>query len=516
MILTVPNCGAAGVNRDISRHDLPPNVWTDALDIRFQDGATRQALGYETIYTPSVVPLHLLPVQSGSTRYWIYAGTGKIYVAYMSGSTETHTNLTRSVGGDYTGAANAWTSCTLSGIPVLNPGNTTDPPQSWDLNVANKFGALTGWPASTYCKAMRTYKNFLIALNVTKSSTNYPFMVKWSSAAEPGALPTSWDATDVTKDAGETDLAEGGDYIVDGLQLRDSFVIYKERSVWRMDYVGGDFVFRFQKVIGSSGAMNRNCIAEFQGQHFVLTSDDVIVHDGQSPTSVLDHVTRRQLFAEMDTTNRSLAFVFRNPFYSELMVCYPSIGSSICDRAMVWNWRDKTVSFRSMPNVYHAATGPLDFSTSDSWAVSGAPWSAMDRAWGSGGTVPEYARVLLASSATKLYLLDAAASYAGSLPSAYVERVGLSFQDPTARKVIKRIRPRITGNDGATVTVSVGYHDDLYDTPTYTDMTYTIGETTSCDCLVNGRYLAVKFSTGTAYQWKLDSYDVEYEVRGRW
>ena len=56
------------------------------------------------------------------------------------------------------------------------------------------------------------------------------------------------------------DLAEGYDPIVDGLSLRDTFIIYKQASVWRMDYVGGTYVMRFSKVLGTSGAMNRNCV----------------------------------------------------------------------------------------------------------------------------------------------------------------------------------------------------------------------------------------------------------------
>ena len=68
------------------------------------------------------------------------------------------------------------------------------------------------------------------------------------------------NATDATKDAGEVDLSDGGDPIVDGLQLRDSFMIYKETSIYRMDYIGGTSIFAFNKVVGTSGALNKNCI----------------------------------------------------------------------------------------------------------------------------------------------------------------------------------------------------------------------------------------------------------------
>jgi hypothetical protein len=142
--------------------------------------------------------------------------------------------------------------------------------------------------------------------------------------AVPGAVPGTWDPTDATKDAGEFDLAEGGDPVVDGLQLGQSFLIYKEGSVWRADYVGGPFVFNaFTKVFGTSGAMNRNCIAEIDGFHVALTNDDVIVHDGQSgQQSVLDKQSRRSLFQMIDAQSlRASRFTFKNPFLNEVFVC---------------------------------------------------------------------------------------------------------------------------------------------------------------------------------------------------
>ncbi|NML62938.1 hypothetical protein HHL21_18010 [Massilia sp. RP-1-19] len=45
-------------------------------------------------------------------------------------------------------------------------------------------------------------------------------------------------------------------------------------------------------------------------------------------------------------------------------------------------------------------------------------------------------------------------------------------------------------------------------------MTHTIGETLQCDCFVSGRYVAVRFETGTAFSWRLDAFDVFVEDAG--
>jgi hypothetical protein len=102
------------------------------------------------------------------------------------------------------------------------------------------------------------------------------------------------------------------------------------------------------------------------------------------------------------------------------------------------------------------------------------------------------------------------------MPSAYLERRGLGLDDDEHMKLIKSVRPRITGNNGDTVTIKIGGHDtDPYADPTWvTTMTHTIGTTLSDDCMVEFRYPAIRIETGTAYQWRLDSLDLEVEQSG--
>jgi hypothetical protein len=512
----IPNAGSGGVNKDLSQHELPLNVWTDAQNIRFLNGYAYQFYGHGEVYnSPSEAPQHVLPVNVGGGRYWIYTTAGKTFAVTNSGGVAVHTDITHAT--PRTGVVNQWTSTLLSGIPILNVGDTTHVPMTWDQNLANRFVDLPNWPANTYCKSLRSFRNILVALNVTKTTTNYPYMVKWSHPADPGSVPASWDETDATRDAGEFDLAEGYDHIIDGLQLRDSFMIYKENSCWRLDYTGGAFVLRSNKVLGTSGAMNRNCIVEIDGFHVVLTGSDVIVHDGMSAQSVLDRQTRRHLFQSIDVDGTDLCFVFKNPFFNEVFICYPSIGSSVCDTAMVWNYVDRTVSFRSLPNINHAAFGPVDNSLAGNWNQDPAPWASDLSAWDGPDFVPSTARVIFGSNSTKLYMLDSSASFDGVIPSAYLERRGLSFGEPERMKYIRGIRPRIAGNPGETVRVKIGYSNDPYDEPTWKEnRTHTIGSTVAINCMVSGRYIAIRFETGTAYQWRLDSYDIDVVPASNW
>lgn len=514
-MIRVPNAGSVGVIKDLSAHELPINAWTDASNIRFLDGYAYQFLGHGEVYnSPSVAPQYILPVTIGSTRYWIYASAAKTYVVTNSGGAAVHTDITHAT--PRTGVVNQWTGTILGGIPILNVGDTSKVPMYWDLNLANKFVDLTAWPANTYCAFLRRFKNFLVAGNITESGTNYPVKIMWSHPADPGTLPSTWDATDATKDAGNLPIADAVGVLIDAMELKDSLIVYAENSTHALDYVGGTFIMRNRKVFGMSGAMNRNCIAEFDGWHLVLTASDVVMHDGYNATSVLDKRSRRYLFQSIDTAAKGQCFVFKNPFLNEIFICYPSIGATSCDKAMVYNYVDKTVSFRSLPNLNHADCGPVDSSTAANWNQDSAPWASDLTVWNGPDFTPNTACVIMASADIKLFMLDASASFDGSLPSAYLERRGLSFDAPEYLKLIKGIRARITGNNGDTVTIKVGGHNtDPYADPTYdVTLTHTIGTTIEVNPDVSYRYPAIRIETGTAYQWRLDSYDVEIELDG--
>jgi hypothetical protein len=517
-MVTVPNCGKSGVLKDLSVHEIPLGAWSDALNIRFLDGYAYQFYGHSEIYaTVPVVPQFVMPVAVAGAPYWVIAGASSCYVVNNNAGTVTYTDVTHAT--PRAGVVNQWTGVVFGGIPILNVGDTTRIPMYWDQNLANNFVDLTAWPANTYCRSLRSYKNFLIALGITKAGASYPYMVKWSSAAVAGALPSTWDETDATEDAGETDLAQGQDKIIDGFPLRDSFMIYKERSIWRMDFIGGIYVFSFRQVLGNSGAMNRNCIVEIDGYHCVLTGDDVIIHDGQNATSMLDKVSRRYLFANIDVDARGKCFVFKNPYLNEVFICYPSIGATACDRAMVWNSKDRTVSFRELPSLNHADSGPVGNTVGATYDQQTSPFDSYLTLFNGPDYTPDQASVVMASGAQKLYLLDGSSSFDGVMPSAYLERQGLSFDAPESMKLVKGIRPRITGNVGETVTVKIAGMADAYDTPVYTaagTMTYTIGQTVACDCFISGRYMAIRFESGTAFQWRLDSYTLDINESGAW
>lgn len=504
-IQTVNNIGEVGIVKGTSPHELPVNVWTDGKNVHFADGVVYGPTVCKDIATSALSGVTTALVSkarvAGSDYLLCYGTNGEAIV--ISGGTSYNVTSTT---GNTINLNNSATIASLSGIPIVNRGigAYANPIFTWDLQTSNKFIPMPNWPANTNASAIRSYKNFLVALCVSRLSggswVDYPYMVKWSHPADPGALPSSWDQTDATKDAGEYDLAEGGDIIIDGAQLRSSFMIYKNNSIWRMDNTGGPYVHSFTKVIGTSGALSKNCIAEINGQHFVVTNSDIIIHDGASAKSIFTSGFKKAFFSEINVNYTYNTFVVHDIYNNEVLVVYPyGVNQQYPNKALVYNYRHNTTSFREL-----AAN-----------TVAYAGCSGMTSAGLMGDGLNGYSPRTILASGAKVNLVTTVDG-SNLSDAGYIERVGLALGDTNRRKVIRGIRPRMTTRNTGSVTISVGYSDTPYGTPTYTSRTYYPGSNIPVPFLVDGRYLAIKFEISGYTDWRLDSYDIEFEYTGAW
>src|SRR3546814_10374 len=132
-------------------------------------------------------------------------------------------------------------------------------------------------------------------------------MVKWSDLTGFGAVPASWDHTSPSNSAGENIINEMKVEIIDGLSLRDSFIIYAKNEVWTMDYIGGNYLFRWRKIYDKVGILNQNCVVQVDGLHYVFDKDDIYLHDGASKKSIIHGKDKDFVFQSLNYSKAWLA-----------------------------------------------------------------------------------------------------------------------------------------------------------------------------------------------------------------
>jgi hypothetical protein len=163
-----------------------------------------------------------------------YAGTaGKIYESSDAGAT-----WFDNAGAAYT--ATDW-DFGLFGTTVVAV-NATDVPQAKDLSdaVANNFAALGGSPP-TGTRIARVRDSLVIG-NLPAS---YPWGLQWSSAGNPADWPTPGSATALARQAGSYQLQSSYGFVTDIVGGEKFGVVFQERAITRMTYVGGDIQFNF-------------------------------------------------------------------------------------------------------------------------------------------------------------------------------------------------------------------------------------------------------------------------------
>ena len=499
-----------GINKDISPYESPKDKWSDGNNISFDNEKTVKVKGHLQVFgTPTVAPYWLMPFDTISTNSWIYPGLAKVYRVHTSGTTTTHTDLTRISGGDYSATASSgWNGGVLGGIAILNNG--VDEPQFMGTAAGAKLANLTNWLSSTTCAVMRPFKRFLVALDTTESATRYPFRVRWSHPAEGGTVPTSWDAADATKDTGYVDLSQSAGFVIDCLPLGDSNIIYKEDSIWSMTFEGGQSIFGFRQLFSDVGIVGRHCVKDFDNKHFVVSEDDVFIHDGQTKQSIVDSQIRDELFNSIHPDYKARTFVAADREKNEMWVCFVSNTNStnaFADTAYVWNWRNNSWSKRDLPYTSYIAWGVVEYVSTTDWTESG-DWDTDNDAWDS----PLKPSLLLASpSATKVYVLGSNQN-AGVSYRAWVEKANMHL-GMSATKSVSKIIPRVSGTGALDFYVGseMKPHEGTVWKGPYS---FTPGTHSEIPVRATGNYIGIRAESTDDKTWSLDNVEIHWKPMG--
>lgn len=501
------------------------------------DGAVWKGFGQEKILDPpSIVPHSLIPTASISgNQLFAYPGLAAIYGTDGT----THTDITRVVGGAYTGDADdLWNGGTLGNVLILNNG--IDIPQVWlGPSLSTPLIDLANWPASTTAKVIRVFRRFLVAYDVTIGGNRNAQLVKWSNRADVGSVPTSWDETDPAERAGEWPLIETDGAIVDALPLSGINFIYKEDEIHSMEETGGDFVFRFTQRFGQVGLLAQRCVKEYQRGdrhvHALMTPEDIVEHNGFQMRSLLDNKMQRWYKGRIDPAKDHLSFLAPNYAEDEMWAGITEAGRDYPNLAFIINMKDGTCTIRDIPEVAHIAWAAFDPEAgSNTFDTKLTAFDAMVGQFGQRTFAPGRKRLIMVdpqAADPSFYLADQGFDFTGTNFRAYVERTGLAVVgedrfghpkvDTEVVKLVTEVWPRVRVANGASIDVYIGAQEKSDGPVTWSSaMPYDPAtmDKVDVDPPVEGRFIAVRFETANdvATSWKLDGYDLEMHLLGKY
>jgi hypothetical protein len=389
-------------------------------------------------------------------------------------------------------------------------------PVYWNGDEAQVCQPLPGWPTDGRCLTLRAHKNFLFAIGFISEGTQ---RVRWSDAAAAGEVPSTW-APGLDNLAGFLDLAPLSSPCIEGATLRDSFIVYKQESMWSFDFVGGNAVFAARKLFAEHGIAGANAVTRgIDDVHlFVGDEGDVFITDGVRVNSILDGRAQRDFYADFAQNDPRIFSAVTLAREKVGVIIYPRGGASRGNRALIYDFISQDIGYRDMPDVTCAAAGAAlrDVGDVNQWDGAIGTWDEQTRAWGQdvfGQTLDD---IMAGGDMGFVILSDPNADDFTTGPvRAQLEKSGLAFGNPQRRKMVTRLWPKVSGRIGDTLLFRVG-GQDVTGGPVSLGppVTFTIGQDTSVDTFVQGRFLSMEIVSEGGAPWRIGTIDVEYREVG--
>jgi len=495
-----------GMISDVSPSELPPDVWSEAVNVNFRSGqsATR-IMGSRLAYDPvQALPLNAINHLVGSQNFWVYTGDQIQRVV----TSDTDNDITIS-GLSSQPSPHLHSLFSFNGVVVHN--NFIDAPMFWANDPLSPFTELPGWNAGDRARLIVPHLFHLFAIDLTTSDGPRHLQVKWSDSAEPGTVPATW-VPDPTNDAGFVDLADTPGPVIAAKGLARTLMLYKRSSIYAADFVEDNRVYIFRVAFKGVGALTPRSVVDIGRRHAILADNDVFVTDGSDIQSIISSQVKTRLFSQLDQDNFLNSFLLYHRTANELWVCIPTAGNTFANKAFVYHLGNRAWSERDIPISSAGTIGIVtDITPSGSWDDSVGTW---DQAVGSWDTadLSQLESVVLASpeGSGSLNLMDSETAVA---IEARVSKAGITFGQPERLKSIRRLHVYMV-KGSQDVEVRIGSQMSPLDSITWTPFMVLSTNNQVIDLFIVGRYISVEIRGSDENIWGVDGFDLEVELRG--
>jgi hypothetical protein len=537
-IFPVKDLAQYGLITDVDPYDLPPNAWSSAVNVRFQNNKVTRGPVCRNVKGPLAFtdPRFVLGSQPNS-------GQDLLFIGYLNGQ------LTSFVGGTETSVIP--TTYTLTSTDAIYTATRLANVQYVNRSDRNPWFLLPGastfvdlstvsWPANTTANILRSVGGALCAFNITQNGVQSPTGVITSNFPTAGTVPSTFN-TNVSTDATSNILPEFEGEILDAQTLQNIMYIYGENEVWQMVQVGGTEVFDYSLLFTNRGVINSNCVFEYNGLHYVFGTNDIWVHDGVTPRSIVTDRTREFIFGGLDATFANRCQVYWDNLLQTINFAYRS-GDALAkftnspdgaNRQVVYDpARDRWVA-DDLPLTFFAGRANLD--TSIEYATANQTYSNIGGTYQSLSDTFKKSTVFVGDSNTAANLTESLYAHDPSGPlsqvsspidpnatqPSFLERTGIDLDqlgaDLKGYKVCQSIYPQGRLDMNASPLVFTMGAADFFNEDETVDpvtMTYDGLSNYKLDFGIAGRWLDIQILSPSFLFFSLSKLDLDLDTFG--
>lgn len=185
-------------------------------------------------------------------------------------------------------------------------------------------------------------QQILVAWRSTQTTgVQDPLQVNWSDSEDYA----NWTVSNQTS-AGGFRIPTGSE-IIGGMQAPTQGLIWTDLDVWSMQYVGGDAVFRFNRIGAGCGLIGKHAAGTLNGEVFWCGEQSFFRLSGQGVVpiqcSVWDFI-----FQNMNTTYKSKVVCATNSLFNEVCWFFPSANATECDSYVKYDLLDNAWDYGTL------------------------------------------------------------------------------------------------------------------------------------------------------------------------
>lgn len=212
---------------------------------------------------------------------------------------------------------------------VLIAANGGNKLQGYNVNTSSTFQDLASdAPEARYVTVVRDF----VVSGYINSSTVYPSRVQWSALGDE----SNW-ANSATTQADFQDIPDGGSVV--GITGGEFGLVFMDRSIHRMSYIGSPLVFQFDNISRNQGCYEANSIIQYGGTSFFLSDDGFYACDGQQILPIGNEKVNRYFFDDVDEGSLGLMSAAVDPARKLVIWAYASQASATVDKLLIYNYQ---------------------------------------------------------------------------------------------------------------------------------------------------------------------------------
>jgi hypothetical protein len=444
-----------GLYTDKPAHEIPLNCTPDCTAVWTRYGRIERVFGKEknadTQLDGTAILRHAIFIDSSQNEYNLAITNTKAYKKDGSDYTSIQgsTDFTSTV--DSMSCVSHYDS-TGSEIAVIS--NIVDGMKKW--TGAGNIADLDGSPPKA--KVLLPFKGYLLALDVVESGDRDRRKIRHSALYNG----ESWSSSNYIY------LKTSTDPIITGSRMRDRAIIYKERSISLLDYIGGSLLFDLiENYINGIGPASIDSVCEW-GQdgerHFILAQDTKIYtfdgidhfHISQNIDSVLQNI---------NPTYKNLISSVAIPDLNKIMWAVPLGSDQTCKTLIIYDVLERSFWVKYNEPIAINSFGKSKLEDTVTWDT--LPFTSWDEwswdSWDTRNVVANSASTLVGCADGYVRRLTEGLDDDGEAIASYYQQAfnNIDGSDETLKQVSKiYIEVKNVGSGSVTVTV---YTDNNFD-----------------------------------------------------